>query len=391
MNRLIAGAPLAALALASAFPAGTARASTYTFTRIADNAGPLATLANPAINSNGDVVFRASLDAGGTQVIFVGNGGALTQIADNTAASPYLGFGDPVINGSGVVAFSAGRRAGGSGVFAVSGATTETVALTTGAGGTFTSFNSSSLAINSSGVVSFSGATASAVGVYAGPAGGIAGTISDSTGALASYGSLTTINDGGTVAFIGNLDAGGAGVFTGNGGGLTTIADSSGPLNTSINGPSINASGLVAFTAGLDSGGAGLFAGNGGGLTTVATTAGPFGSFSTNAGFGPSLNGSGNIITRATPDVGNDGFFDGVDPSLNGIIAIGQALDGSTVSTMSALSGRMNDAGQFVFAVSLNDGRSGIYRAEPVPEPIALGGIGLLACSLRRGRRPSSK
>jgi hypothetical protein len=46
----------------------------------------------------------------------------------------------------------------------------------------------------------------------------------------------------------------------------------------------------------------------------------------------------------------------------------------------------MNDAGQFVFAASLNDGRSGIYRADPVPEPMALGAVGLLAFTLGRGR-----
>jgi hypothetical protein len=235
MNRLIAGGGLTALTLSTSF-GGAAHASTYTFTRIADNAGPILTLANPAINSNGDVVFRASLDAGGTQVIYVGNGGALTQIVDNTAASPYLGFGDPVINASGVVAFSAGRRAGGLGVFTVNGATTCTVSLTSGAGGTFSTFNSSSLAINASGLVSFSGASGGTVGVYAGVAGGTPGTISDSSGPLLTYGSLTTINDSGTVAFTATYDAGGTGVFAGNGGGLTTIADSSGPLNTLFNG-----------------------------------------------------------------------------------------------------------------------------------------------------------
>ena len=123
------------LALATAAAVGsTALASPYTFTMITDNAGPLATLANPALSPSGDVVFRASLDAGG-QVIYLGNGGALTPIADNSTLSPYLGFGDPVINGSGTVAFNAGRKAGGQGIFTVNGATTGTVALTVGGGG----------------------------------------------------------------------------------------------------------------------------------------------------------------------------------------------------------------------------------------------------------------
>ena len=123
-TKSLARALCIALAAASAVQT-TASASPYNFTLIADTAGPLSTLANPAISPTGDVVFRANLDVGG-QVIYRGNGGALTPIADNSAPSPYLGFGDPVINASGTVAFLAGRKAGGQGIFTGDGSTAHT-------------------------------------------------------------------------------------------------------------------------------------------------------------------------------------------------------------------------------------------------------------------------
>jgi len=366
------------VALAAAGGGDTAAfAAPYTFTRIADNSGPISTLANPALNAGGDVVFRASLDAGG-QVIYRGNGGSLTPIADNTPASPYLGFGDPVINASGTVAFNAGRKAGGQGIFTVNGPTTGTVALTTGAGGPFTSFGSSSLAINTAGLVSFRGDKSGALGIHAGTAGGTAFPIAESTGPYSNFAGFTNVND-----------AGGAGVFTGAGGAVTTIADSSGTFNTSMNGPSINAGGVAAFAAGLDAGGSGVFTGSGGAVSTVATSAGPFQTFDTVAGNGPSINAAGTIIFRALPDSGPEGFYDGTDPALNKVIALGDPLDGSTVTSLAALSGRINDSGQFVFFASLNDGRSAIFRADQIPEPASL----LLAASgmtlLLRRRRSS--
>ena len=177
-TKSLARALCIALAAASAVQT-TASASPYNFTLIADTAGPLSTLANPAISPTGDVVFRANLDVGG-QVIYRGNGGALTPIADNSAPSPYLGFGDPVINASGTVAFLAGRKAGGQGIFTVTGATTGTVALTTGGGGLFTTLGSSSLAINSSGLVSFQGDKSGATGIHAGTTGGTPFPIAES-------------------------------------------------------------------------------------------------------------------------------------------------------------------------------------------------------------------
>jgi hypothetical protein len=356
-----------ALAAASAIET-TACASAYNFTLIADTAGPLSTLANPAIGPTGDVVFRANLDVGG-QVIYRGNGGALISVADNSAPSAYLGFGDPVINASGTTAFLAGRKAGGQGIFTVNGATTGTVALTTGAGGLFSSLGSSSLAINSSGLVSFQGDKSGATGIHASVSGGSSFPIAESTGPYSSFAGFTNINDAGTVAFQANLDAGGAGVFSGSGGAVTTLADSSGIINTTMNGPAINSLGLSAFMAGLDAGGTGLFTSDGISLSTIATTAGPFNSFNTTVGNGPSINSAGKIIFRAIPDSGSDGFYDGPNPATNKVIALGDALSGSTVNFLSALSGRMNDSGQFVFFATLNDGRNAIFRADPIPEP----------------------
>ena len=209
------------------------------------------------------------------------------------------------------------------------------------------------------------------LGIYANTAGGTLVTVAESTGPYASFAGFTNINDTGTVAFQAALDAGGFGAFTGSGGAVTTLADSSGILSTSISNPSINSLGLCAIAAGLDAGGTGLFTGNGGALNTIATSSGPFNTFTTTTGNGPSINTAGKIIFRAVPDSGPDGFYDGPNPATNKVIALGDPLGGAgvTVSSLSALSGRMNDNGQFVFFVSLSDGRNAIFRADPIPEP----------------------
>ena len=74
---------IAAFGLALAF-VPTARAATYTFTKIADNSGELREFGLPSINTDGVVVFYAGLDRG-RQVIYTGTGdGMLTTIADTS-------------------------------------------------------------------------------------------------------------------------------------------------------------------------------------------------------------------------------------------------------------------------------------------------------------------
>src|SRR5436190_644818 len=103
----------------AAIAATTAPAfAAYTYTLIADNAGPLSTLANPAINPNVGVYAGTA-------------GGTPSPIAESTGPySTFTGFTN--INDSGVVAFQATLDAGGSGVFTGAGGAVTTIADTSG-------------------------------------------------------------------------------------------------------------------------------------------------------------------------------------------------------------------------------------------------------------------
>lgn len=155
--------------------------------------------ANVDINASGQVGLSTTI--GGVRGVFVGNGGALTTIADDSG--PLFAFDDVTINDSGQVAFHATLDAGGA-------------TILRGDSGSLT-------------------------------------TIADSTGPLTFAGShhQASISDDGTVAFIADLDAGGVGVFTGDGGPITTIATTASPGFNSFDdqGPAINGLGLVLFNS----------------------------------------------------------------------------------------------------------------------------------------------
>ena len=93
------------------------RYSNYSFTRIADDTGPLGEIGiSPvAINDTGQVAFLANLNTG-EPVLLVGSGGALMTVADAAGRFRLLGFataadfqksthGFPSINGLGQVTF----------------------------------------------------------------------------------------------------------------------------------------------------------------------------------------------------------------------------------------------------------------------------------------------
>lgn len=92
------------------------------------------------------------------------------------------------------------------------------------------------------------------------------------------------------------------------------------------------------------------------------------------------LNNAGDIAIFIALDDGRRGIFSGPDAVANKVIAQGDPLDGSTVVNVLFHRG-LNDAGQIAFWAELADGRYGIYRADPVPEPstIVLAGLGAIA------------
>lgn len=190
------------------------------------------------------------------------------------------------------------------------------------------------------------------------------------------------INDIGTVAFTAILDTGGRGIFTSSGGDYTTIVDTSGSFE-SLSYLAINNAGTVAFWASLDAGGEAIFTSSGGDYTTIVDSSGLFDNFSV-----PAINNAGTVAFGASLDAGGYGIFTGADPAVDKVIVTGDTLFGSTVTNLRFSRNGFNDAGQIAFVASLENGRQGLFRADPeaqlptsVPEPGSIVGLGLLGLS----------
>ena len=134
---------------------------------------------------------------------------------------------------------------------------------------------------------------------------------------------------------------------------------------SSFFGAEINDPGTVAISANLTGGGQVLLAAGHGTLDPFVDTTGAY--LQIRGAGEVSINNNGEIIFGATLDAGGRGFFDGPDPFADRIIAIGDALAGSTVVDlpMNAMNPRaLNNAGQFLFRADLADGRRILVRAE---------------------------
>lgn len=365
----------------------SARAQTYTFTRIADSStlfDPFGFTA-PSLNNNGEVAFRGQ-SIGGESGIFRGSGGALTTIALDTTGFNFLGR-FPSINDSGAVAFAATLSDGSEGIFRGAGGALTTIASTTGNPINFFAFFPS---LNNSGAVAFQAERQDFTNVLYVGSGGALTTVSDpaspSNPFVGSFGG-PSLNDNGQIAFGDQLKTGENGIFLSSGGTFKTIADDSGPLQGFDDRPSLNDNGQVAFLGSLDTGSQAIFLGDGNTLTIIADENGGFFSFDN-----PSLNNKGDVAfdaMLATFPVFGQGLF------LNGhpILVPGDLLDGSIVTGVSFFREGLNDHGQLAFEAFLEDGRTGIYRADLVPEPSALllFSVGLLGTlggtALRRIRK----
>ncbi|WRH65668.1 MAG: PEP-CTERM sorting domain-containing protein [Planktothrix sp. GU0601_MAG3] len=121
----------------------------------------------------------------------------------------------------------------------------------------------------------------------------------------------------------------------------------------------------------------GIFTFKNGNLTKAVNNQGLFGSFES-----LDINNKGNIAFSATLDTGTKGIFIGADPVADKVITVGDSLFGSTITNLSFFADKgLNDQGQIAFYAALEDGRTGIFRADPakksVPEPTSV--LGLLA------------
>jgi hypothetical protein len=365
----------------------TGKASAFTFTKIADDSGPFSFVdvffgPEPVINNGGTVAFLTNLDTGG-EGIFTGTGGATTTIAIADDSGPSGTFGtfqsSPALNDEGTVAFTAFLSTGvprsffGGGLFTSNGGATTFIADSNLQLAPFLG----NPAINNEGTIAITASPPGEGGRLFTVSGGATTLVADSSGPFSGFGN-TAINDAGTVAFLASLDEGSNGLFTTSGGAITTIADTSGPFGFLLGGSAINNAGTVAFSAFRDfqdflegGGGGGIFTSSGGVTTMIADNTGPFRTFGSGL---PAINDAGTVAFLASLDEGGSGIFTGPNPVTDKVIATGDSLFGSTVTSLSFnrfSSKGLNNAGQLTFFAQLADGISGIFRADPESTPRA--------------------
>jgi len=358
-----------------------AKAISFTFTRIADTTGNFSDFdTSPSINDNGTVAFWGLLRGSGTinDGVFTGNGTDLTTIA--TVNRPFVG--GPAINNNGTVAFT-----DFDGVFTGSGTDLTTIATVDRP-----FFGFGPPAINNNDTVAFSGGTQGVQeSIFTGNGKNLT-TIAEANGSQKGLGFNVGINNSDTVVFVGNPDNLEPGVFISNGGITTTIANTSSGFFNTFNSAAINDSGTVVFNATLTPVGlsSGIFTLDNGTLTTIANTSGPFSFFGQ-----PAINNGGTVAFYATLFQGGSGIFVGSDPVSDKVIATGDSLEGSTVTSALFFSNGLNNFGQLAFYAKLADGTSGIFRADPVAVPegssvLALLTVGALSAGLRLTRQNNS-
>jgi hypothetical protein len=205
-------------------------------------------------------------------------------------------------------------------------------------------------------------------------------TIADTNGPFSDflYAASPAINNEGTVVFSAALDNENLGIFASSGGAITILTETNYPFSCFNASSVINNRGTVAFATTLDTGSCGVVTSSNGVVTTIADTSGLF-SF-----VGPyGINEEGTVALFAQLDAGGEGFFISSGAVTNKVIATGDALFGSTVTSLYGLTNGLNNSGQLSFYAELADGTQGIFRAEPEPQPVPepASVLGLLAAS----------
>jgi hypothetical protein len=358
-RRMMSGLLVGAVAAMLATPAMAQ--TRYRFTRIADSTA-FGELREPvALNDRGQVSFVTTLPTGVTGV-FVGSGGAVTVVADTSR--DFSTFGAPGINGRGQVTFF-GNKIVRSGFYAGTGGSTPLIenhgAIQAFVGEIYSSPSGSWSAGHA--VLRLPGFQQEIVLLD----GGRPSRVADTSGLFGTLDQDPRVNSSGKIAFHGTRRDGSDGIFVGRGGALATIADSSAVFAFFLDSPAINDRGQVLFQAILNdvNGTTGLFLASRGEISTLLDSTGSF------VGFGraPGINARGEIAFQGTTSDPNVvGIFTGGDPVADRVIGVGDVIDGSTVSSFGPLAfdSAINNRGQLAFIIGLADGRTGIYRADPI-------------------------
>lgn len=314
-----------------------------------------------SMNNHGVVAFKADMDFGG-MAVWVGPIFDTLFVASNTM-SPSAAFGGTTINDvteDPIVAFS-GRILNDdqhrNGIWTGSAFGNMTLIYNNSASAASLSFPS----INNEGLVALS--TNDTILVGDGSSLTALATLGDRFRAFGD----PMINDAMTVVVIAALAEGGQAIVTADGRATEIVADATGRFDRFATFPVINDENVVAFFAGLDNGSTGIFKAADDEIETVVNSHGAYrdfvGSFS--------LNNHGAIAFAASTDDGVDGIFTGANPKTHKVVAIGDALFGSSVTELDFFREGLNDHGQVAFVASLADGTQALVRADPVDRAVS--------------------
>ena len=253
----------------------------------------------------------------------------------------------------------------------------------------FFTFGTTVPVINDNGMVVFYARAkgGSSEGLYTGPnpatdALAVRGTLANPTQFQSVNHDFTSLNNNGVVAFLAQQQAGPWGIFTASRGtSPSTIATDVGPFSLFAS-PAVNNAGRVAFYGETDSGVKGIFRGPDPVADVVAVQSdAPGAAYFSVVGY-PDIGGGDTVVFNARRANGAHGVYTGADPLTDRVLAIGDSLFGSTVTSASFRRGGINELGQIAVSYRLADGRSGVVIATPVPEPAT---VVLAACLVGTG------
>jgi hypothetical protein len=364
--------------LCACVSSGGAGAAEYAFTRIYETTGETADLGIPSVNRCGMTVGSIQLSGAfetGAQAILYGDGGSHGLLGYGLRDFNYR----VVVSHSSEVAFWAETDGGEQILLAnLKSASLNVVAAEGEEFVTMAPFGDPF--VNVHGQVAF-GASKSdgAHGMYVGDGNSIE-TIAETLTPGKFYDS-PSLNAHGRVAYRCTYPSGSVALYLSAPGPDQLVAFTGFPPFVELFNPSLNDLNQVAFVAVVDYGVGpirGIFRGGNGDAIPLVEAGGAF----ADIGSQVSINNQSVIAFYAElSNGGGGGIFTGYDPVEHKVIQTGDPLDGSTVEAVTFQSSQgINDKGQIVFRAQLADGRSGVYRADPLPLscPEDLDGDGLV-------------
>ena len=344
---------------------------------------------SPALNSNGQMVFRGSASLPTGTGLFLYQNGSLTKIV--SAGDPAPGGGilnptSPSLSSNGKVSFLSGNA-----IFLLSnGVITRLVSsgdLAPG-GGTFTTLTSP--LVNSAGQVVFTASlSGGASGIFLASEGALlsvarSGEIISGTARFAFFTTAASINDAGDVAFtaVPNGPASLYGIYVYSGGTRTLRVSLGQPVPgggslISADFPSINASGNIAFRAGVSGvNGTSVLVFTAGNLVQVARPGQgtPEGDILANA-FNPILNASGQVLFTAQTNIHGNTLYSFSNGQITRVAGQGDTIQRNP--RFFALSSfGLGDEDQVLFLGATFPGGTGLFTKTPDQDAARVAGTG---------------